>query len=50
MSVGVMKDYKLKLRNLHASHALSCERRKKKEKRRAKKGKERKEKKICHKV
>jgi hypothetical protein len=22
MSVGVMKDYKLKLRNLHASHTL----------------------------
>ena len=22
MSIGVMKDYKLKLRNLHASHAL----------------------------
>jgi hypothetical protein len=24
MSVGVMKDYKLKLRNLHASHTLGA--------------------------
>ena len=24
MSVGVMKDYKLKLRNLRASHTLGC--------------------------
>jgi hypothetical protein len=25
MSVGVMKDYKLKLRNLHPSYTLGCE-------------------------
>jgi hypothetical protein len=24
MRVGVMRDYKIKLRNLHASHALGC--------------------------